>query len=471
MTARLIDDGPLLPAPVMQPAPTEPTVGRVLSVAPSADGAVPGGTEVFLTPRVLDQRAFEELSGTLKSLIDESAVSSKRLEEILDRVQQADSGSKDAAAQLQERLKLGARMLKAFQTQLERVNGVVGNLDQYETKLTETDAAMAARHAELESVEARIEACWTKADAQLAETMQIVETKINATAQTADGAMAETLDVLEARLGSVAETAEQTVNDRVRDLDQRADEVVESARARMDVAARSTIHKLGQQIDGQLKTTEELDDRIATVQETAKTVQEMVESVEVNAAALSHRSARAAGESQETIRELEEAVRTAEARHRQITDDLQAAAAQQELIGRSAARVEQIHGQLAEVHQLQDALGQRMAEINQAGARIDEIVAASTRLERVLDRLEPWKHLLETTADSGTTGDPVDRLVQGLRTSIGDDMNRLSTMMRGVADRVEQLGTTPPPMPASAPAAMPTVITEVEAARPTMMSD
>ena len=111
--------------------PTAPTK-KVLSVSPKQEipesesdrsslrNAV-NDHQVFISPRVVDQQVFDELAGSLRTLIDEGAGTSTRLEKLIEQSRDSDQWVGKASEHLQERLRLSARMLKAFQSQIARV--------------------------------------------------------------------------------------------------------------------------------------------------------------------------------------------------------------------------------------------------------------------------------------------------------------------------------------------------------------
>ncbi|MCA9289585.1 MAG: hypothetical protein KDA25_00560, partial [Phycisphaerales bacterium] len=83
-------------------------------MTPTTDGPY------FLTPRVLDQQAFDELGGTLRTLIDDAGRAGLDLREIVRQAGVTDAAAAKASARLLERLNLAAGMLKAFQTQIDQ---------------------------------------------------------------------------------------------------------------------------------------------------------------------------------------------------------------------------------------------------------------------------------------------------------------------------------------------------------------
>ncbi|MBT8487149.1 MAG: hypothetical protein HKO59_01515 [Phycisphaerales bacterium] len=135
--------------------------GRVLSVSP-ADAAEAVATpveparppEVFVTPRVLDQTAFNELAGALRTLIDEANHAANRLTAATELA----ATPTPVQDQLRESLHLGARMLKAIQGQLDRAEDLTALLAAQEASLRAMpDAVRAEATTTLEESYARLE--------------------------------------------------------------------------------------------------------------------------------------------------------------------------------------------------------------------------------------------------------------------------------------------------------------------------
>jgi chromosome segregation ATPase len=157
------------------PGDLDPTRGgRVLSVSPThpaqpaaptrgpapVDSAGAGGRDGFLTPRVLDQSAFDDLAATLRALVAEARAAAADLRGGLDASRGTDGRAKSAVAQLSERLHVGARMLKAFQVQIDRVDAAVGTLKDHRSAI---DAATADLDRRLGEFEAQVGAGAAKA--------------------------------------------------------------------------------------------------------------------------------------------------------------------------------------------------------------------------------------------------------------------------------------------------------------------
>ncbi len=105
------------------------STGRVVSVSPrhameSFEDARP--RELFLAPRIVDQQVADDLTGSVRALIDHAASAARALETMLGRFGEAETRAAETAARLEDRLRLGARMLKAFGVQIDRIEAAVG---------------------------------------------------------------------------------------------------------------------------------------------------------------------------------------------------------------------------------------------------------------------------------------------------------------------------------------------------------
>ena len=122
---------------------------RVVSVSPgdAIQSTAEAGThlgEVMISPRVIDQISFDKLAEVLRSLIDQANASAGELREGLEKTAQIRKQSPKASQQLQERLRVSARMLKAFQSQIEQVRATVADLQESKEKTERASAELEA---------------------------------------------------------------------------------------------------------------------------------------------------------------------------------------------------------------------------------------------------------------------------------------------------------------------------------------
>ena len=447
-TAFDIDDLPSLrDEPRDVPRVTVPH--RVMNISPSeADqsnsmtdqtNARPVGTseEVFLSPRVVDQESFDELATTMRTLVDEAVRSTQRLETVMHEARSEQEAPAKAAAQLQERLRLGARMLKAFQAQIDRVDATMSDLgDQHQ--LVEVERAQLVDR--LEEVEKAAQSSITNLEGRL-------QVLVDDAAATFETKLATTntdlpdLDDFQSDLMSMVDGAFERFEKLVKthdpafvreaDADARIREMIEAAMAKIDDYARQRKGEIDRSID-----------RLADLQQRSDTFIERLETAEVNAAAICHRaddSARQVRSESEAAREIAsqcvEAKAGLSAELRRSTQSLE------DMDATRARIVEGLDDHVARADAVQQQLARAQRTIDAAAGRLDAATDTCDRLEQLLDRLEPWQGLLcHAELDDDGLPRPATELVETLRNGIGNDMKALADTLHGVARRINHLG-------------------------------
>ncbi|MGI9013658.1 MAG: hypothetical protein ACR2GY_05340 [Phycisphaerales bacterium] len=125
---------------------------------------MPDSDSIFLTPRVIDQKGIEQLVASLRDLVDSARAESRQLREAMDEASGCAAEAADLSRQMHERLNLGARMLKAFQSQIDRVDALLVTASQREESLAALGNSISQQAAAFES---RIEQYLTKFDTRL----------------------------------------------------------------------------------------------------------------------------------------------------------------------------------------------------------------------------------------------------------------------------------------------------------------
>lgn len=86
---------------------------------------------VLLNLRVIDQEAVDALATRLQALVDSATAAAASLQSAMERSQQAAREIPDASAQLEERLKLGLRVMKGLDATNQRAERISGDLVQH----------------------------------------------------------------------------------------------------------------------------------------------------------------------------------------------------------------------------------------------------------------------------------------------------------------------------------------------------
>lgn len=402
-----IDDLPPLRQPtrprVVSVSPDDAARARATAPPPQASRADHG--DVFLTPRVLDQKAFDELAGVLRGLIGEAEQAADRLDERLEAARQNAAAPAAASAQLQERLRLGARMLKAFQTQIDRAEAAVGTLDDQHKRSETGEAGLERRLAELEE----------RATETIAEAQRRLDAVGDETVRRAETLCAERPD------GHIStDEAQRTIDEALQDALRRIEAHIDQRQA--------TFEAVGQRLDQLRRRADELAE---VVEETKRRTDTASASADQSAERMEARS-REAGE---IARQCEEAKGTLDAAL------LHAAAQIDELTERGERLVASTRRQLGEADTAMQRIGRSIGRAKAVQERLSPTNELADTLQALLGRLEPWKRLLlESERDAEGTPQPVASMIEGLRTGIGQDMARISATMRELARRVDDLG-------------------------------
>jgi chromosome segregation ATPase len=228
---------------------------RTLSVSPNhASGGiieskrVTCGNDILISPRVLDVAAADAFTASLRDLVDSARAESARLRQAIDDAAARESQITRASRQLHERLSLGARMLKAFQAQIDALETAAAESSERERRAASIersalDAAQSLDAARREATE-QVDRC----RAAVSENARAIEGVLLACRE-ANAACERTVGVLRG-LTSQAEQARSHLADDIADTMRRGDglrhelgPLVESLEA-VASGARGTVDRL-----------------------------------------------------------------------------------------------------------------------------------------------------------------------------------------------------------------------------------
>jgi len=407
--------GPVAPAP-------EPVDGRTRRVSVSPDDvdrerskgsngplSRKPSESTLITPRVLDQEAFDQLAATLRSLLDEAGIAIDRLETRIEAAGSREDAPSAAAAQLQERLRLSAQMLKAFQGQIDRVQSAITEIDERRQGLDDTAADVAR------TIESRGSGAVTEIETAATAAIEGFEKRWGE-----DAAAQERIEAFESQLESRAAAAITRF-----ELQIEAHEAERLAR----------IETAGERLTG-------LEQRVAAMEQT-------VETAEVTVAALGQRVGETGRQASAHLEHAETATSRCGEMIESLDDAVDAASEQVEQLTSqgerltAAVRERMDRGNIAERR-----LAGRVAEAERALARIepttDRCDTLRADLDRIIDRLGPWEKLLvDAECDEDGTPRPVTQMLERLREGIGHDVAQLATTLRTLVTRIEHIGTPP----------------------------
>jgi uncharacterized protein Yka (UPF0111/DUF47 family) len=369
----------------------------------------------------------------LRSLLDQAERMMSQLQTGIEEARGTTEEPGRLAEELQERLRVGARMLKAFQSQIDRVETTIG---EAEARAEAAAAFEAAKDEALEAVAIARKAETTRVKKELAAALDAARTAIDERARRRDRPAVEVEQIVaqvEKHIEAAMRRIDTHVSDRMPDvpsqesIDLRVERSVQAATGRFDRHAA--------QVRGELETQAEaagqLRGQIAATSE-------RVEATELKADELSARV-------DETARAMKTEVEEARALARRCLDVRSGLASElrkvvsgmEDVAGRGERMRIDVEEQLDRFEQLRDQVTESLSNLEAVVRRVDRVEGTVDRLERLADRLAPWEELLcsgEVTADG--LPKPAAELVDRLQSGIGRDVDSLSRTMQEMAERM-----------------------------------
>lgn len=362
-----------------RPVSVEVPEPRPIAAAPAEDAA----DRAFITPRIVDQRTFDELAGELRELMRAAGQQRTGLAQAAAEVTQAGGQLRQATKDLHTRLENAAKLLPALDTRVARAEST---LDAATREL----AARVAQVKELTSREVVVDAerIHTKVDeiahARIEEMAAAAAERLHASIERTIG---EALDRVRAAAGEAADRAELAAANA--DNSRR---LLESAVEAAELRVRHMLDKVG---------------------EAAATIAASENRIDEAAARAEERAARARAEADETIR-------TAFAASSGLTDD--AARCEARLVHVRAAAEEHL-----------TLVGRAVEDLSHAHQRAEQTLAAVVQHKVTMVDLE--NHAREVVRASGpaaaelararAVGDKLAALVEHA-VRIGEGLHRLT---------------------------------------------
>jgi len=242
------------------------------------DACGEGADQVFLSPRVIDERAFTDLADRLRALIDQASSAARQAKRTGAQSESLRAGLEQAATRLT--------------TCLEKAGGVLSAIDERAKGAEDLYARVAERSSSIEELEKQAEA--------------VIEAKVGALEKSMDGALKavdQRVKQIRTRLDQVAKKADARASELERRLRTSVDE-------RSD-RAEQTAARLEGVLDRAESELPDLDARKAELEQAIEgACRTALERAEQEAAALADRAAEAVGGAQAR---LDKSVATTEA--------------------------------------------------------------------------------------------------------------------------------------------------------------
>lgn len=387
----------------------ETTHGR-LAEAPASSVA----ESVFLSPRLIDKAAFDQFASQLRGLVETAATQADALRSASVEAQRLHSGLREQSGKHAESLEAAKSLARSLS---ERVSGV-------------------------EAVLARAQGLGQLADAFEQRAQQIADAKASA---------------LEQRFGQIVDQFGARAQERVQAAAAQATSAIELSRAERDAAKkqietavlpaaellRAHVERAQRLLEGgptgdtsPLTLCERLERASARAQQATEALEAQRGKAEEAVARLAHSLEGAVGFSDRLIQQNELA-------SADIASAIQACEAARAQVMERARDAQALAQPLIDLEQRAIDAAQRgeraAAQIDTArgGGQevVDELSRTVTRMQDVLDALEPWRAiLLEGTID-GALPAPIADLIDAVRAGIAQDLTKMAAAMNLIAAR------------------------------------
>ncbi len=389
------------------------TRGHTLSKQP---GTTAGGDQevvvsgVFLSPRVVDRRAYGELADELRDLVRHAASERSAITGALDQAHKATQEFRQREQSQQGNIDLAARALRTMDERSARIEELL------------TQAAEQSRV--FEKLEAR-------AGNLIDSKIQILESRLEAVTA---GATAQ------------AEALEERVRRASRELEQRIEAIRRDAQS-IAGPAQDALNKACDRA-GTLAGTGagSLGDLVARGERLTETAGRIAETLE-SAAALVERDRAAIEDIQTRGRLLEQnldAVRT-----RLGQQQSESIAKAQEAIDSVQLMLAQVKEQTgaargdgaSAVAELRSVIQQSLDAHNPTTLALKVLARSIEQGKGIIDGLAPWRAVLEGH-EQGRMPEPIRRMVEGVRVELRGELSSIAGALRAAADRADRTEQT-----------------------------
>lgn len=385
-------------------------------------------SQVFLSPRVVDRRAFSELAGELRKLVDRASGERASLSTSVAQASASIDAIRESESAQHSNLELAARALKRLDEKATRVQTLIDQATDA-SKLIEQFEARADRllSTKLEAIEARIEASQSAAAAKVEALEQRLlrgtremEQRIEAIRRDADAIVAPGLGALNdaiARatlvLGRSPTSAPDTVpqGGSLGDVVRRAEGVRDSA----DIA---------------LRQLEDIQTRASTSRSSLSAMLEdlssIMERMDEQRASLASEGDRLAQQCAAAMSALEQRFELAKAQASQSIEDIKPQV--QEASAEARTTMEQLR---AITREALDAHNTTTLALRLADKSRD-------RLAQAIAGLEPWRGVLLDSSVNKALPAPLARIIEQVQGHFRSDLSSIATALRNAASSADR---------------------------------
>ncbi len=397
--------------------------------------------EVFLSPRVVDRRAFAELAGELREVVERAAIERAAMIAALDQAGRSLQDLRSREQTQQVNLELALRALKTIDEKSQSAEALIARAGDTAKLIEAIDArADGLVAAKVSAIEARLDtltaAATAKAEAleeRIRRAGRELEQRVEAIRRDAQQIAAPVQDGLLALceraallasaqpghggLGELIARGEQLRLDTdrtIRELD-KVHDGSQSMRAEID-----------QWLAGASAHMDQLAQRRAAIDADAQAIMTNMErTLEVIRASVRGTQSDAASRAQQAIDAAQQSIAELESRARELR--LSASATLDELAPKAEQAALALRETVRQAHDAHNTTGLAMKVLDRSHAQVQDLLA----------RLEPWKGMLEQSADPVPA--PVRRMLDGVRAELAG----VAEAMRGAAARVQSASIDP----------------------------
>ncbi|MBL0926481.1 MAG: hypothetical protein IBJ11_02360 [Phycisphaerales bacterium] len=208
-------------------------VNAQLASSPGEPIEAPADGKVFLSPRVVDQAAFDEYAARLRQMLARMTQHAQALAQAVQSAGSAQRQLEEAGGRQKTHLEINTKLLKALNAKVTEVQGLAGRLDEHAGMERRLESLLTSRAAELER----------KLEESVARFNEEIDSAL-ATRRQALAAAVQRMDLLQRDLETKAAEA---VSQTLARLAEEADRTVAELSRRVASSAEMLDHLIGRQ--------------------------------------------------------------------------------------------------------------------------------------------------------------------------------------------------------------------------------
>ncbi|HMN41451.1 MAG TPA: hypothetical protein PKE29_11445 [Phycisphaerales bacterium] len=382
---------------------------------------------VFLSPRVIDRRAYNELAGELRDLVEKSAAERSTLVAALDEAGRASQEFRQREGTQNSNIELAARALRAMDERMSRVETLLARAEAQGKIFEQLEGRAGGMiQSKVQVLEARLEAVQSAATAKT----EALEERI----RRASRELEQRIEAIRRDADSIAGPAQEALSG----LCQRAGAILGREAGTSAPASEGSLGDI-------VERAELLAGEVMRVSKTLEDGSERLEQSRRQAAELTVRQQEIEGRTEELRSNVERNLEVV--RSRLMQQQLELVSRTQTVVDGAQESVRRLEAQAAEASEagarafadLRSSIQQSIDAHNTTTLAI-KILNTSIDQAKVLSaQLEPWRGLLDS---SGTGQMPlaIRRMIEGVRGELTTELSSIAGALRSAAEKAERAG-------------------------------